>query len=98
MELIRLKGDRAKAMLYRRLLWRARVKGKVSEFRVDQYGETIDVYCLPSEREIVSDIIANAYKHKNLKPLNLKPAGEVRVERTATPNHRQRRYKVELCF
>lgn len=85
-------------MLYRRLLWRARVKGKVSEFRVDQYGETIDVYCLPSEREIVSDIIANAYKHKNLKPLNLKPAGEVRVERTATPNHRQRRYKVELCF
>ncbi|WP_456464910.1 hypothetical protein [Desulfurobacterium sp.] len=98
MEVIRLKGNREKAMLYRRLLWRARVKKKVSELRVDQYGDTIDVYCLPSEREVVSDIIANAYKHKNLKPLNLKPAGEVRVERTATSNHRQRRYKVELCF
>ena len=98
MEVIRLKGNREKAMLYRRLLWRARVKKKVSEFRVDQYGETIDIYCLPSELEAVSDIIANAYKHKNLKPLNLKPAGEVRVERTAISNHRQRRYKVELCF
>ncbi len=98
MEVVRLKGDRAKAMLYRRLLWRARVKGEVSEFRIDQYGETIDIYCLPSEREIVSDIIANAYKHKSLKPLNLKPAGEVRVERTTVRNTRERRYKVRLCF
>ncbi len=85
-------------MLYRRLLWRARVKGKVSEFRVDQYGETIDVYCLSSELEIVSEIIANAYKHIRLKPLRIKPGGEVKVERSAVGNKRERRYKVKLCF
>ena len=87
-------------MLYRRLLWRARVKGKVSEFRVDQYGDTIDVYCLPEELEKVTGILATApyvKEEPKRKPVR-DGAKHVKRKPKLVRDYGEGPRKVRLCF